>query len=54
MFIPIVEACTIIGVYMNLILFFLLLASLYNMIDTWLQKSLLASTGRAAHSVVVI
>jgi hypothetical protein len=27
---------------------------LYNMIDTWLQKSLLASTGRAAHSVVVI
>jgi hypothetical protein len=30
MFIPIVEACTIIGMYTNLILFFMLLASWYN------------------------
>ena len=53
--IPIVEACTIIGMY--LCDSFSLLAGRYDFIDVnmhaWLQKSLLASTGGAAHSVVV-
>jgi len=53
--IPIVEACTIIGMYLRDS--FSLLAGQYDSIDVnmhaWLQKSLLAGTGGAARSVVV-
>ena len=53
--IPIVEACTIISMYLRDS--FSLLAGQYDSIDVnmhaWLQKSLLAGTGGAARSVVV-